>query len=735
MLGDILSFNDLTVGVENFGVNFSGSQPAFSGSIFFSTSGATFLPGKSISATVSNSGTELNPDGTIDHEAMRLTFVFAGGTLSDFTAHVDTMTITLGSYLTLSASNFNLDVNAGPSDVLVSFDSIGAVVKIGSLQIGGQARNFEFLGDGTFVAKQGFGVFLTVGSSTGDSFKWPSFLPIQIQAIGIQWPNIQKDPANFTLTLSASVTGLKGVAGLSFSGSVQGIQIDPALLLQGEFPVVGIQSLGVSVSGNLFGGQVSGTLVGGIDRLDSNFNVIAATDTTTPVAHRILYLGIEGGFSFAGIGGFSIQVGLSELGPLSAQVSVTLPEGIVLDPDTGIAINDFTAGIQFYKTLPSITDPFALRNPEFTVQATVPPDQWLATLQQQVATQAKITGGTANFAAAFEAPMTITGSVAVFDIYTSYQLFNAQATVMISTDGKFLIAGQLNFLNNEIQISGKLYADLSQVSSGNVTVLFLADAPVSPRLLTIYGKLQMGFENASGQPVTFDVVQPTETPTTAQTTPTGSVAGPAPNNGSVDVNVANGALIDPMTGLYVTDPTSGTPFPGAPAGRAYVDLSYQPGAGANLDYSTIITSSAGEITVTSGGLSGATNTTLCGPTPAVACGGAIPITTVNTETGMMTVPLLYDATHVDANGKLDPSVYIYGSARETITAAACTSTATETAALDATLLCLRRCSSPATAISTCTSRPSPSTAPPSWGHRPRARRRARSGDGRHQQRG
>ena len=145
---------------------------------------------------------------------------------------------------------------------------------------------------------------------------------------------------------------------------MQGIQIDPALLLQGEFPVVGIQSLGVSVSGNLFGGQVSGTLVGGIDRLDSNFNVIAATDTTTPVAHRILYLGIEGGFSMAGIGGFSIQVGLSELGPLSAQVSVTLPEGIVLDPDTGIAINDFTAGIQFYKTLPSITDPFALRNPD-----------------------------------------------------------------------------------------------------------------------------------------------------------------------------------------------------------------------------------------------------------------------------------------------------------------------------------------------------------------------------------
>ena len=35
--------------------------------------------------------------------------------------------------------------------------------------------------------------------------------------------------------------------------------------------------------------------------------------------------------------------------------------------------------------------------------------------------------------------MTITGSAEIYSIYTSQALFNGQVTVMISTDGKFLI--------------------------------------------------------------------------------------------------------------------------------------------------------------------------------------------------------------------------------------------------------------------------------------------------------
>ena len=80
--------------------------------------------------------------------------------------------------------------------------------------------------------------------------------------------------------------------------------------------------------------------------------------------------------------------------------------------------------------------------------------------------------------------------------------------VKISTDGKFLIIGKLNFADDNISISGRLYADLSQVATGNVTVLFLADIPDQVRLLTLYGKLKMGFRNSSGEEVAF--TSPTE---------------------------------------------------------------------------------------------------------------------------------------------------------------------------------------------------------------------------------
>ena len=446
--------------------------------------------------------------------------------------------------MTLTATKFNLNTGAGPDQPIVSFSSVGATVTIGSLSITGSANNFAFLGDGSFETLPGFGVALSVGSATGDSFQWPSFLPIQIQSIGITWPDIQDDPANFTLTLSASVTSIGGLGGVNVTGAIQGIQIDPSLLAQGEFPIVGISSIAVTVQGDLFGGQIDAGLVGGILHLDSGFNIIAPTDTTTPVAHRVFYLGLEGGFTIDGMAGFQIQLGLSQLGPLDAFVSVDVPGGILLDPDTGLTINNFAGGVEFYKTLPSITDPMALNDPQFAVPTQLTAAQWLSSLQSQVAAQARATNGQANFLSAFTSPMTIIGSAEIYSIYTSQALFNGQVTVEISTDGKFLIAGQLNFFNNNVSISGKLYVDLSQVTSGSVTVLFLANVPTQVQLLTLYGKLQMGFENAQGQPVTFSVAAPPVSPTAASTSPGATVTDPAPAGGSADVQAANGATGD-----------------------------------------------------------------------------------------------------------------------------------------------------------------------------------------------
>ena len=67
-----------------------------------------------------------------------------------------------------------------------------------------------------------------------------------------------------------------------------------------------------------------------------------------------------------------------------------------------------------------------------------------------------------GFGAAFSAPMTITGSAKVYSLFTSKEVFNGQVTVKLSTDGKFLIIGQLNFAADHISVSGRLYADLSR---------------------------------------------------------------------------------------------------------------------------------------------------------------------------------------------------------------------------------------------------------------------------------
>ncbi|MCB1127981.1 MAG: hypothetical protein KDM81_15915, partial [Verrucomicrobiae bacterium] len=506
-LGNILEFDDIRIGVTNFEVNFDAANPVqFNGSIYIASGGAKFFPGRPISATIKDrtSADDKNIDGTPNTEALKLQLSFTDGRVDSFQFEVDTLEVTIGTFVTLRAVGFSLDTGAADNKEIVSFISVGAQVKLGSLVIGGEARNFAFLGDGTFVAKRGFAIILSAEGASGESFKWPKFLPIKINAIGIEWQDIQNHPEDFTLILSASVTGIQGAPGLEFSGAIEGVRISPKLLLEGKFPITDIRSLGVTVSGKMFGGEINAGLIGGIMKLDAAGNEIDIFDSTTPVADRVFFIGLQGGFSLPGVGGLTIRLALSELGPLGVFLNVEVPGGIVLEPNTGLAINDFSAGVEFFKSLPSINDPFELRNPDFGLPTTLTAETWLAQVRGQVIAQYRavkdfpVAGG---FLAAFTAPMTITGSAKIYTIYTSQQVFNGQVLLKLSTDGKFLIAGLLNFAADNISLSGKLYADLSNVLSGDVGVYFLADIPDQVRLLTLHGKLKMGFKNAAGEDV------------------------------------------------------------------------------------------------------------------------------------------------------------------------------------------------------------------------------------------
>ena len=160
-----------------------------------------------------------------------------------------------------------------------------------------------------------------------------------------------------------------------------------------------------------------------------------------------------------------------------------------------------------------------------------------------------------GFAAAFTAPMTITGSAKIYSIYASQAVFNGIVTIKISTDGKFLIAGQLNFAADNISLSAKLYADLSKVANGEVAILFLADVPDQARVLTLYGRLKTGFRNpTTGNEVLF--VAPLDAPPI----PTPSLAGPRAGDlvGRTQIN-----------------------------SRGYLDVRYTAGAGQRIDSASI----------------------------------------------------------------------------------------------------------------------------------------------------
>ncbi|MCX5670553.1 MAG: hypothetical protein NTU94_04440, partial [Planctomycetota bacterium] len=612
-LGSILELNDIRIGVQNFGITF-GAAVSFSGNIYVATGGAALFPGKPVSATVSDRLTadDRNPDGTQNDEAMRMELQFENSRVKAFVFDVDTLEVKISTFVTLTARDLKLNTGAGPAEELVSFQSIGAKVKIGSLELGGEGRNFAFLGDGTFITKPGFGVFLSIGSATGDSFKWPSWLPVKINAIGIEWPDFNADASDFLLTLSASVTELPAVPGMKFSGSIEGVKISPRLLLEGKFPIVDIAAIGVSVEGNLFGGKIKGALIGGILKVDSGANIIGDFDRTTPVADRIFYIGIQGAFSMPGLGGLEIRLALSELGPLGVFLRCSVPGGIMLEPNTGLSMNDFAAGVDFFTTLPSIEDPLDLRGPAFGLPSDMTPEQWLASVKLQVVNQykaVKANPGLGGFLAAFTAPMTITGSAKIFTIYASEQVFNGQVVLKISTDGKILIVGKLNFAADNLSISGRLYADLSRVATGDVVVLFLADIPDQVRLLTIDGKIKMGFRNAAGEEVTFQVANAPAAGTTALK-PTAALVDPA--GAALDVNRINNA---------------GRKF----NGNAYLDVAYMAPSGAKLDYASILDADP-EFTLR-----------IAGVTKQVS-GVPVPVTTATGADGMVTTMALVPNT-------------------------------------------------------------------------------------------
>ncbi|MEY2727818.1 MAG: hypothetical protein RLZZ458_3685, partial [Planctomycetota bacterium] len=376
-------------------------------------------------------------------------------------------------------------------------------------------------------------------TASGESFKWPSWLPIRVTEVGIQWENINTHPERFSLLVSASVEELKGIPGVVVSGAVRGIRIDIGELLDGNFPITDIESIAVSMKGELFGGEISAALMGGILKLADNGQIIDSSDTTTAVADRVFFLGVQGGFKIADKGGFSIRFAISELGPLGVEVVGDLPEGILLEPISGLKLSGFSGGVQFFSSLPDVYDPERLLDPEFAPKlstgGSISPSAWLEKVRKQVAAQYKATKDSpvaGGFFAAFLSPMVISGG-AQFTLHPPKSTLKGNVEVRLATDGKILLTGDILLLEGLQRVPARIYGNLSQIAKGNATLLLMArDIPAGPHpflppipvplpvgpaaipiptSVEIRGGISMRYYDSSGQQVDFYVDEDSST--------------------------------------------------------------------------------------------------------------------------------------------------------------------------------------------------------------------------------
>lgn len=567
-IGGIIEFDDIRVGITNFEV-IAGQEFSFDGDIFIASGGASFFPGSAVSASFRDrtSGTALSGKSEAeDTEAVRAVLEFTDGSPSGFVFYADTFQISFGSVLQITAEDLYINTSASASEEVVSFASIGAALNVGPLSIKGEARNFAFLGDGTFVAKQGFGVFFGGSEDGSSALGLPSWLPLYIDVIGVEWPDINNNPADFLLTISGGVKEIEGIPGAKFSGSVEGLKIDVGLLLEGRFPIVDLGAFTVGIKANVFGGELSGTIVAGLLKIGTDGEAIPVTaPSDTEVVDRVMYLGIQGGFDMAGLA-LTIRFAVSELGPLGVVVGISIPGGILLDVSgtTGLSMNDFVGGVEFYKSLPDLTEAKQLRDPSLRLATQPDPDQWLDVIKEQVVLQwqtVQANPGLGGFFGAFTQPMIISGSAKIFTAYASQETFNGQVEIQISTDGKILAIGTLNFLGDNLSISAALYANLSKILDGTGTFLFLATVPDQFDILEIGGEFSFGFTGPGGEPVTIPAFILTDE---------GIVpAGEAPR----------AKLVAPIDGATIDIVDMGA--------INRIGVTYLPGTGAELDVSTL----------------------------------------------------------------------------------------------------------------------------------------------------
>ena len=197
----------------------------------------------------------------------------------------------------------------------------------------------------------------------------------------------RQHPEDFVLTLSASVTGIKGIAGARVlaarsraSGSSR--RCSP----QGKFPIIDIDSIGVTVKGKHVRRHDRRRARRRHPQARHELHIIGTFDNTTPVVKRVFFVGIQGGFTHGRAWAASRSASAC---PSSARcpafINVELPSGIMLVPQIGLVAQRLRRRRRVLQDAAVDRRPVRAARPEFGLPTAVTADTVARALQQQVA--------------------------------------------------------------------------------------------------------------------------------------------------------------------------------------------------------------------------------------------------------------------------------------------------------------------------------------------------------------
>ncbi|KAA0232210.1 MAG: hypothetical protein EDR02_18355, partial [Actinobacteria bacterium] len=281
-------------------------------------------------------------------------FTVTGPTLDG--AGVERIEIAFGEFMRLVGSGVDIDFSPAPGDPLVAF---GGSPGDGSLAVefdegvdvlsgwGGEAGNFAIAADFTPMLLPGF--FLDIAVPDSEQFGLPDWLPLRVDEVGIRFPDVDfgnipegglaiTDLGAFAIRFSG---GLEANETWPISAAVDGLEVDLAKLVNGEFPITNLDGflMGVEPFELVPGFEIGGGLELKTIEVDGN-------PAPGEQIEDVFYGRIFGTFEYEGLGA-GLDLVVTQYGPVLAQVQV--PLAIPIDGGLlgGILLSSVVGGIEF----------------------------------------------------------------------------------------------------------------------------------------------------------------------------------------------------------------------------------------------------------------------------------------------------------------------------------------------------------------------------------------------------